>query len=315
MRLIRDITRELPDAPNGTVATIGNFDGLHLGHQRIFEQLKLQAAQLGLPTVVISFEPLPIEYFSGHQSPRVYPFRDKVRYLSQLGVDYFLCLRFNDPLANMSPDAFIREILLNTANVRHLVVGDDFCFGRKREGNYDLLKTMGAAHNMRVSNSDTHTDDSGRISSTRIRQLLEVGDLDQASVLLGRKYRLSGRVRHGDKKGRTIGFPTMNLRIQDNIAAANGVYAVYIDGLRDKRLTGVANLGNRPTVGGVETRLEVHAFDLDEFVYGQHIQVELASFLRPEKRFENFEALTSQIAKDAVEAKNRLDRHSKQLKN
>ncbi|PWQ96626.1 bifunctional riboflavin kinase/FAD synthetase [Leucothrix pacifica] len=305
MRLIRDIS-QLEQLQQGSVATIGNFDGLHLGHQLIFDQLARHAETLALPKVVISFEPLPIEFFSAHQAQRVYPFRDKVRYLSQLGIDYFLCLRFDDKLANMPPDQFIHELLLRMANVRHLVVGDDFCFGKKRQGNYQLLKETGKQHNMEVSNSLTHSDDTGRISSTRIRQHLNAGELKAANALLGRKYSLSGRVRHGDKMGRTIGFPTMNLRIQDNIAAANGVYAVRVNGLKGETLQGVANLGNRPTVGGVETRLEVYLFDFNEFVYGEHIEVELVSFIRPEIRFDNFEALTTQIGKDAIEAKNQF---------
>lgn len=302
MHLIRDIS-QLEALQQGSVATIGNFDGLHLGHQLIFKQLEERAEALKLPKVVISFEPLPIEFFSGHQAQRVYPFRDKVRYLSQLGIDYFLCLRFDEKLANMPPEQFIDELLLRMANVRHLVVGDDFCFGKKRQGNYQLLKETGNKHNMLVTNSLTHSDDTGRISSTRIRQHLNAGEINRANALLGRSYCLSGRVRHGDKMGRTIGFPTMNLRIQDNIAAANGVYSVLVTGLKGKELKGVANLGNRPTVDGTETRLEVHLFDFDEYVYGEHINVELVSFIRPEARFENFQALTAQIAKDVIEVK------------
>ncbi|PID47380.1 MAG: bifunctional riboflavin kinase/FMN adenylyltransferase [Proteobacteria bacterium] len=306
MKLIRDISQFQPLA-QGSVATIGNFDGLHLGHQFIIKQLEQHAPQLQLPKVIISFEPLPIEYFSGHKSPRVYPFRDKVRYLDQLGIDYFLCFRFNQQLANMSPRQFIQTILLDMANVRHLVVGDDFRFGKQRAGNYQLLKDVGSENGMLVSNSTTHTDKLGRVSSTRIRQHLNCGELQLANALLGRPYSLSGRVRHGDKQGRTIGFPTMNLRIQDNIAAACGVYAVRVSGLGSDRLSGVANLGNRPTVGGVDTRLEVHLFDFDDFVYGEHVDVELVSFIRPELKFDNFNALTTQIAKDAEEARQRLN--------
>ena len=305
MHLVRDIS-QLKQLQQGSVATIGNFDGLHLGHQLILQQLDKYSEELSLPKVVISFEPLPIEYFSGHKAQLVYPFRDKVHYLSQLGIDYFLCLRFDKKLANMPPDQFIQQLLLQVANVRHLVVGDDFCFGKERQGNYQLLKETGKKHNMRVSNSVTHTDTAGRISSTRIREHLNVGEISEANVLLGRRYSLSGRVRHGDKIGRTIGFPTMNLRIQDNIAAANGVYAVLVTGLKGEVLKGVANLGNRPTVDGIETRLEVHLFDFNESVYGEHIEVELVLFIRPEIRFENFQALTTQIEKDVIEAKNQL---------
>jgi riboflavin kinase/FMN adenylyltransferase len=305
MHLVRDIS-QLKQLQQGSVATIGNFDGLHLGHQLILQQLDKYSEELNLPKVVISFEPLPIEFFSGHKAQRVYPFRDKVRYLSQLGIDYFLCLRFDEKMANMLADQFIQQLLLEMANVRHLVVGDDFCFGKKRQGNYQLLKDTGKHNNMRVSNSVTHEDAAGRISSTRIREHLNLGEVNEANALLGRPYSLSGRVRHGDKIGRTIGFPTMNLRIQDNIAAANGVYSVLVTGLKGEVLKGVANLGNRPTVGGIETRLEVHLFDFDELVYGKHIEVELISFIRPEVRFENFKALTTQISKDVIEAKNQF---------
>lgn len=305
MRLIRDITH-VAELQSGSIATIGNFDGLHSGHQLILAQLDQHATERQLPKIVFSFEPLPTEYFSGHKAQRVYPFRDKVRNLSQLGVDYFVCLRFNHRLANMSPTQFVQNILFDMTNVRHLVVGDDFCFGKKREGNYELLKTMGLKHDMQVSKSATHSDSSGRISSTRIRTHLAEGAIEAANELLGRDYSLSGRVRHGDKKGRTIGFPTMNLRIQDNIAAANGVYAVLVTGLSGQPLPGVANLGNRPTVGGQETRLEVHLFDFDQFVYGKHIEVKLVSFIRPEVRFDSFDALKAQIFNDVIEAKNRL---------
>jgi len=307
MELIRDLLA-IKQRTSGCVATIGNFDGLHLGHQRILKQLAQQAQQYQLPTVVISFEPLPTEYFSAHQSQRIYPFRDKVRCLEQLGVDYFLCLRFDHALANMPPAEFIQQILLQHAKVRHLVVGDDFCFGKARQGNYQLLKSMGQSQQMQVSKSQTHSDATGRISSTRIRQSLAQGDISATNALLGRAYSLSGRVRHGDKMGRTINFPTMNLRLQDNIAATNGVYAVTVKGLGTQQRLGVANLGSRPTVGGKETRLEVHVFDFEQSVYGQYIEVELKTFIRPEQRFENFQALTAQIKKDATTARKILNK-------
>ncbi|RVU85394.1 bifunctional riboflavin kinase/FAD synthetase [Leucothrix sargassi] len=302
MKLVRDI-QEITALTDGCVATIGNFDGLHLGHQHILQQLNSQSQQYRLPKVVISFEPLPTEFFSDHQSPRIYPFRDKCRYLESMGVDYFICLRFNDALAQMEPEAFVEKILFKTANVRALVVGDDFCFGKDRKGNFDLLKRLGEQNNMQVSESFTHKDLTGRVSSTRIRQHLMAGETAAASALLGRKYALSGRIRHGAKLGRTIGFPTLNLRIQDNIAPANGVYAVKVRGLSAEPLKGVANLGNRPTVDGLETRLEAHIFDFDQSVYGEHIQVELVEYLRSEKKFESFDLLKAQIVKDAQQAR------------
>jgi len=305
MRIIRDISG-VQHLGAGCVATIGNYDGLHLGHQAILEQVAKEAAKYNLPKVVISFEPLPSEFFTGNKAQRVYPFRDKARLLEKLGIDYFCCLRFDKAMANMPPTDFVERILFQAMNVKSLMVGDDFCFGKDRQGDFDLLLSMGKLNSMKVHKTDTYNDDSGRISSTRIRQHLAKGDLSAATKLLGKPFRLSGRIRHGDKRGRTIGFPTANLRIQDNIAAVNGVYAVRVEGLNRGNLLGVANLGNRPTVGGTETRLEVHLFDFDQSVYGKHIIVELCDFIRPEKRFEDFAALTAQIHKDAIRARELL---------
>jgi len=301
MRLIRDISG-IQHLKAGCVATIGNYDGLHLGHRAILRQLDAEAKTHKLPKVVISFEPLPSEFFTGDKAQRVYPFRDKARLLETLGIDYFLCLRFDQAMANMPPAEFVSRILFQAMNVKSLMVGDDFCFGKGREGNFDLLQSMGQANGMQVHKTDTFNDIDGRISSTRIRHHLAKGELACATTLLGQPFCLSGRIRHGDKRGRTIGFPTANLRIQDNIAALNGVYAVKVSGLTKSRLKGVANLGTRPTVGGTETRLEVHLFDFDRSVYGQHIIVELCHFIRPEQRFEDFSALTTQIRKDAIHA-------------
>lgn len=305
MRLIRDISG-VQHLKAGCIATIGNFDGLHLGHQAILRQLDAEAKKHKLPKVVISFEPLPSEFFTGDKAQRVYPFRDKARLLESLGIDYFLCLRFDQSMANMPPTDFVERILFQAVNVKSLMVGDDFCFGKDRQGNFELLQSMGESNGMQVHKTDTFNDNSGRISSTRIRQHLAKGELATAVQLLGSPFCLSGRIRHGDKRGRTIGFPTANLRIQDNIAAVNGVYAVKVTGLNGDQLKGVANLGNRPTVGGTETRLEVHLFDFDQSVYGQHIVVKLCYFMRSEQRFEDFTALTAQIHKDAIRARELL---------
>jgi len=305
MRLIRDISG-VRHLTAGCAATIGNYDGLHLGHQAIMRQLAAEAKKHNLPKVVISFEPLPSEFFTGNKAQRVYPFRDKAKLLEALGVDYFLCLRFNRAVATMQPEDFIERILFQAMNVKSLMVGDDFCFGKDRRGDFNLLRTMGEVNGMSVHKTDTFNDSVGRVSSTRIRQHLAEGELETAVKLLGKPFCLSGRIRHGDKRGRTIGFPTANLRIQDNIAAANGVYAVTVTGLTEPPLKGVANLGNRPTVGGTETRLEVHLFNFDQSVYGQHIVVELRHFIRSEQRFEDFAALTAQIHKDAIRARELL---------
>lgn len=285
------------------VATIGNFDGLHLGHQTILANLKDKANELKLPLTVISFEPLPAEYFMLEPPARIYPLRDKVKQLSNLGVTNFLCLKFNSELASSPPVEFIKSILIDKLNVKYLAVGDDFRFGYKREGGFTLLKEVGEANGMIVEDTSTQVLDGERISSTRIREALSIADLKTANNLLGHKYQLNGRVRHGDKRGRTIGFPTLNMKVTNNIALKFGVYAVKVHGLNDNFKIGVANLGTRPTVNGIENRLETHLFDFEKDVYGEYIDVEFVDFIRAEQKFESFEDLKLQIDIDANKAK------------
>jgi riboflavin kinase/FMN adenylyltransferase len=304
MKLIRGINTF--ENKQGCVATIGNFDGLHLGHQTILNRLRAKANELALPLTVISFEPLPAEYFMPEPPARIYPMRDKIRLLNELGVDNYFCLKFDDALANMPPEVFVRDILLDKLAVKYLAVGDDFRFGYKRAGDFKLLKKIGAGAGMEVTDTPTCEKDGKRVSSTRIRHLLEKGDIQSANQLLGHKYQLSGRIRHGDKRGRTIGFPTLNMRVLNHIAPARGVYVVQVHGLSNQPLGGVANLGARPTVKGTENRLETHLFDFNENVYGRYICVELLEFLRAEQRFDDFEKLKIQIMKDAEQARNLL---------
>ena len=288
-------------------ATIGNFDGLHLGHRKIIEQVKAYAKKIDCQTTVISFEPLPTEYFSQKFNKplpgRIYPLRDKARILNSLGVDELVCLRFTDALSEMSAEDFITNILLQRLNVKHLIVGDDFRFGKQRRGDFQLLQEMGRQSGMQVTNTATIQQDGGRISSTRIREHLAQGELAAASKLLGEPYKLSGRVRHGDKRGRSIGFPTLNQSLPDDIVAAKGAYAVRVHGLTPQPLPGVANLGKRPTVAGTETRLETHVFDYEQSVYGRQVCVELVSFLRPEQKFSGLDALMTQIGNDCARAR------------
>lgn len=301
MNLIRGIS-SLGQKAQPCVATIGNFDGLHLGHQRIINKLKEKAEELNLPLTIISFEPLPAEYFISEPPARIYSMRDKVRLLSKLGVDNYLCLKFDSTLANMSPNNFVQDILLNKLNVKYLAVGDDFRFGHKREGDFKLLKKLGKISGMEVVDTPTYEFDNERVSSTRIRKHLEVGAIHTANGLLGHRYQIFGRIRHGDKRGRTIGFPTINMKVLSHIAPKRGVYAVLVHGLCAEPLKGVANLGTRPTVNGTENRLETHIFDFDDDIYGKYVCVELVDFLRGEQRFESFEMLKEQIAMDAEKA-------------
>ena len=296
--------KSLNKTDQSCVATIGNFDGLHLGHQKIISCLKEQADVLNLPLTVISFEPLPAEYFMSEPPARVYPLRDKIKRMSSLGVDNFLCLKFNDLLANTPPRDFVKEILIDSLKVKFLMVGDDFRFGYKREGDFALLKEMGQQFGMQVEDTKTQLQDGERISSTRIRAALKKGDIKVANALLNHPYQLSGRIRQGDKLGRTIGFPTVNMTLVENIAIRKGVYAVRVHGLSEKAINGVANIGTRPTVSGMENRLETHLFDFSADVYNEYISVELLDFIREEKNFKHFEQLKEQIALDVVKAKN-----------
>ncbi len=298
--------KSLTGIQQACVATIGNFDGLHIGHQTILAHLEKQAKELNLPLTVISFEPLPAEYFMLQPPARIYPLRDKIQRLSQLGVTSFLCLKFNFSLASSPPKVFIEDVLINKMNVKYLTVGDDFRFGYKREGGFNLLKEVGEAHGMSVKDTSTQILDGERISSTRIREALMIADLNSANKLLGHQYQLNGRIRHGEKRGRTIGFPTINMKMTQNIALKFGVYAVKVHGLNDKPINGVANLGTRPTVGGEENRLETHLFNFDEDVYGKYITVEFVEFIRAEHKFENFDALKAQIKMDADKARELL---------
>jgi len=298
--------KSLPDKQPACVATIGNFDGLHLGHKAIIEHLNNKAEELELPSKIISFEPLPAEYFMLEPPKRIYPLRDKIIRIQDLNIDSFLCLAFNSQLASSSPIEFIENILIKKLNVKYLAVGDDFRFGYKREGGFNLLKQVGEKHGMYVEDTLTQTQDGQRISSTRIREALSIGNLIKANQLLAHNYQLSGRVRHGDKLGRTIGFPTLNMKVTDQIALKFGVYAVKVHGLGKQPLYGVSNLGKRPTVDGTETRLETHLFDFNERVYGKHVSVEFVEFIRAEHKFENFDALKEQIKNDATKAKSIL---------
>ncbi|MCK5902115.1 MAG: bifunctional riboflavin kinase/FAD synthetase [Cocleimonas sp.] len=302
MKLIRELQHQQV-ITKGCVASIGNFDGLHLGHQKLLDQLTQKAQQLGLPCTLISFEPLPAEFFMATPPSRIYPLRDKVRLLKQLGVDHYLCLRFNEKLANMTAEDFIQRILFDQLNVRYLVVGDDFRFGKQRKGDFKLLQSMGKKVGMEVHDTPTCHALGQRISSSRIRNHLAKGEIDQSIALLGLPYQLSGRVKQGEKRGRTIGFPTLNLSLPAAIAPARGVYAVKVQGLDQVVYQGVANLGTRPTVSGSEVRLETHVFDYHGDAYTQHVTIQLDTFIRAEQRFPSFDVLKQHIINDVETAK------------
>lgn len=303
MELIRGAHNLLP-RHRGCVATIGNFDGVHLGHQAVLGQLAEKAEALCLPTTVITFEPQPQEFFMGDRAPpRLTRLREKIHALRRFSVDRVLVLIFNERFANQSASEFIERILVEGLGVRYLVVGDDFRFGHRRTGDFELLQRVGMERGFQVVSMRSFLIDGERVSSTLIREALARGDLATAEKYLGRSYRMSGRVAHGDKRGRTIGFPTANIFLHRKVTPVQGVFAVEMYGLEREPIHGVANVGNRPTVDGTRSLLEVHLFDFDQEIYGRHVDVEFRYKIRDERRFESFEALKAQIEQDSRAAR------------
>ena len=303
MRLIRGLHNLRPDH-HGSAVTIGNFDGLHRGHQAVLQQLHERAARQGLMTTVMTFEPTPQEYFASQSAPaRLQRLRDKLALLRTLSVDQVLCVRFNRKLAELSAAEFVDRILLEGLNVRFLVVGDDFRFGKGREGDFAFLRNAGRRAGFEVVSTQTFYHGDDRVSSTRIREALERGDMEAAACMLGRAYRICGRVAPGHQLGRTIGFHTANIRLHRLVSPVRGVFAVKVFGLGDDAVEGVANIGTRPTVDGSTFVLEVHLFDFDQDIYGRYLDVEFCKRLRDEKKFESFDLLQQQIALDARQAR------------
>jgi riboflavin kinase/FMN adenylyltransferase len=304
MRLIRGI-HNLREIHHGCVATIGNFDGVHLGHQAVFSALRARARSSGLPSLVITFEPQPLEFFRPERAPaRLTRLREKLGIIASSGIDRVLLVRFDRSFAAIPADEFVRETLAGRLGIRFLYVGDDFRFGHERVGDFALLQQMGHVHGFGVESLPTVTRLGARVSSTRIRDALSAGDLEEAELCLGRRYRICGRVAHGHKRGRTIGFPTMNVPLLRRSTPLRGVFAVQVRGLGVQPLPGVANIGNRPTLRGDDRfLLEVHLFDFDDDVYGRAVEVEVVERIRDEHKFDSFEALRRQIERDAVRAR------------
>jgi len=303
MQLIRGL-HNLSEKQRGCALTIGNFDGVHLGHLAILKNLKKVADEKNLRTCMMSFEPLPMEYFHLPSAPvRLQRIREKWVALQTANIDYFLCAKFNHQLAELSAQDFIKNILLEKLNVKYLLIGDDFRFGNKRCGDFELLQQAGKQHGFEVHNSASYCHQNERISSTRIRQALMQNELAQAEKMLGRPYQICGHIAHGDKRGRTIGFPTANIKLHRHASAVHGVYAVHLSGDNNLSANGVANIGKRPTVNGQDLQLEVHLFDFNKDIYGEKVCVEFKKKIRNEKRFNSFDDLKQQIIKDSQQAK------------
>lgn len=290
---------------------LGNFDGLHKGHAALIGLARDRARATGVPAAVLTFEPHPRNIFVPDGDPfRLTPFRVKQREIARLDVDLLFVQHFDRAFAHKSAESFVDEVLLGAVGLSHIVVGHDCTFGSGRRGNPAMLRDAGAAHGFSVTVVEpVHAPDRAAYSSTHIRQLLRAGKPREAAEQLGRFWEIDGRVMVGDRLGRTIGFPTANLELGEYLRPALGVYAVRVsgDGADDpfarRTIDGVANLGLRPTVGGLEPRLEAHLFDTDTDLYGRHLRVALVEFIRPEQKFAGLDALKAQIAQDAVQAR------------
>ena len=308
MRLVRHL-ENLPFAAlqSGSVVTIGSYDGLHLGHQQLLESVTSTAKNRGVPSIVVSFEPTPREFFQAQRPPaRLMRFREKFEALESSGVDIFYCPRFSEAMRDISAADFIRRILVHGLNVRCLVVGDDFRFARKREGGLEQLQRAGEALAFQVEQVPSVVVDKVRVSSTAIREALEQGDMQRATALLGSAYRMSGKIVEGERVGRTLGFPTANVDLRRRQSAVMGIFAVRIHGLEGGPCNGVASVGTRPTFNGTKPLLEVYLFDFDEEIYGSYIHVDFIARLREQVKYECVDELVAQMQIDADNARSIL---------
>ncbi|WP_119393419.1 bifunctional riboflavin kinase/FAD synthetase [Salinibius halmophilus] len=301
MQLVRGL-HNLPKL-NGSVVTIGNFDGVHLGHRVILDRVVASAKASQLPSVVVCFEPQPREFFNVDAAPaRIFGLRDKCRVLKQAGIDYLVVLNFTEKFRSLTAQQFVEQVLVQGLGVSHLFIGDDFRFGCDRSGDLGVLKALGEQFDYQVTASSTIQQDDVRVSSTRIRQTLAQSDLATSEQLLGHQYALSGRVVYGKQLGRTIGTPTINVKYGKHASPLAGVFAVAVK-LPDGRVQpGVANIGHRPTVQE-GSALEVHLLNFSQDLYGAHIECVFLQHIRDIKQFPNIAALQAQIAQDVQAAK------------
>jgi len=307
MRILRHF-EHLPEVARGGAVALGNFDGVHRGHQALIGSAAGAASALGAPLVVTTFEPHPRSFFAPHDPPfRLTPFRSKAILLQALGVDVLLVLTFDRAMSHLTAEDFVQHVLVDGLAARHVTVGRDFRFGHRRGGDVALLERMGKAAGFTVNLVAPVAAADGEVySSTRARDYLVAGKPAHAAALLGRPFEIEGRVLPGDRRGRTIGFPTANLDLDGYLRPAFGVYAVRAgigDGDTPEWVDGVANLGRRPTVDGERLLLETHLFDFSREIYGEHLRIALIEFIRPERRFDGLDALKAQIGEDCVTAR------------
>src|ERR1700677_780419 len=308
MELVRGL-HNIAKAARGCVLTVGNFDGVHLGHRQMIRAVKERAAELELPAAVLVFEPSSKEFIDPEGAPaRLTRWREKFAALAATGVDRLVTLRFNEQMRAMSPESFVHELLVEGLAVRHVVVGDDFRYGSRACGSIESLRAAARARGFGVEQMPPFVLDGVRVSSTAVRERLERADYTGAARLLGRPYRMLGRVVPGRRLGRTLGFPTANLRLMRRKSPVWGILAVWVRGIEARPLPGVASLGTRPTVDGIEPLLEVHVFDFSGDLYGRSIEVEFVAKLRDEVKFDSLDALMVQMKVDGARARDLLSK-------
>lgn len=302
-RLCRDLAGPSL-ARGGSVVCIGAFDGVHRGHAALLSHVRERAALLGLTAVAISFEPIPREYFArGAPVPRLASAREKIELIAQAGMSTLLLLRFDAALAAMPAQAFIEDVLVARAGAREAWIGADFRFGHARRGDATMLQAVGARLGLVAEVMPDIEWDGERVSSSAIRAHLAASDFDAAAHLLGRRFSIGGRVVRGQQLGRKLGYPTANIRLGRRTSPIGGIFAVRVHGVDALPLPGVASLGVRPTVNGIEPLLEAHLFDFDGDLYGRRIAVEFVRKLRDEEKFDNLDAMVRQIDRDAAAAR------------
>ena len=304
MELIRDL-HNLRENHRGCAVTIGNFDGVHLGHQHLIKKVCDHAGRASLRACVVSFEPLPVEFFVEEEKRphRLTSVREKITRLATHPLDQVLLLRFNQKLANSTADQFIRQVLIDGLDTKYLLIGDDFHFGKDRQGTFETLETASQQFGFELQQADTLTFANERVSSTRIRKLLADGNLHNAAELLGTDYSIEGRVEYGAQLGRTIGFPTANIQLKNHNPPLRGVFAVDVTGYGNQTLHGIANVGVKPTVKGVRLSLEVHMLDFQADLYNQRLRVRFLHKLRDEQKFAGLDELKAAIATDEQNAR------------
>ena len=309
MRILRH-HHDVPDAAKGAVVALGNFDGVHIGHRALIAEAARIAHEKGAPLAVMVFEPYPREFFQPNAEPfRLTPFRDKARLLSEIGADWLIVIEFDRAMAMMAAQDFVMNVLVRDLAVAHVVIGSDFLFGKGRAGDATVLAYMGEMEGFGVTvfTPVIQADGAGKVSSTRIREALKDGKPDEAAVLLGHSWTAEGHVAHGDKRGRTLGFPTANLSLEHYLQPKHGVYAVRVHIEGEGTHGGVASFGLRPMYALEKPLLEVFLFDFAGDLYGKLLRVEFSRVLRGEQAFADADALVAQMKKDTEEAKTILD--------